>query len=537
MSKSGSGKLTFTDLLFVLLSIVLLSGMIGFEQQMDCRAVLLFEPFIMVYCLLRILFSVSYKWTSFLLLLVVACFCTYELCLGYVQLIRNLGKNIGQEVCLGSFTNSGPFGCFLALCSSLFIAVYTKVSNKAIRMTISVIVIMSLTLMLCTLSRASVLSFMVSMSFLVVKQDKAKSYVRRYWAVIALSVIILGTGAYLIKKRSADGRMLMTRICLRMISENGLTGVGLGNYAAAYGKAQADFFANYLGDGLDELDIDALPDNLASIADCPTFAFNEYLRLGIETGPVAMLLMIGLVILTIINLYRNDSWWCYPLICLSVFACFSYPLEVGGLALSMVVCLASNDSKHETGTSGILFFSFLFIVFGSFFYSHYSSVNKINMMCKPSFLEQLCGNRHKLYEVRDYSAIVDGLYDEQVLFTYGQNMNRIGKFEKSDSIMLLGTQISSDPMFWNVMGNNSLQLGRFREAEARYKQAFRMVPNRLYPLCLLAKLYYTEGDTVRFMEMADVVYEFNPKIESANTELLRTEIKELKENIISGFAR
>jgi len=55
-----------------------------------------------------------------------------------------------------------------------------------------------------------------------------------------------------------------------------------------------------------------------------------------------------------------------------------------------------------------------------------------------------------------------------------------------------------------------------------------MVPNRMYPLYLLAKLYYTEGDTVRFLNMADKIESFVPKVESVQTERLRSEIRELK---------
>ena len=62
-----------------------------------------------------------------------------------------------------------------------------------------------------------------------------------------------------------------------------------------------------------------------------------------------------------------------------------------------------------------------------------------------------------------------------------------------------------------------------------------MVPNRLYPLNLLAKLYHAEGDTIRFLEMSDMVESFIPKIESVNTERLRSEIRELKSNYISSF--
>ncbi|MCQ2110293.1 MAG: hypothetical protein MJY79_02210 [Bacteroidaceae bacterium] len=98
----------------------------------------------------------------------------------------------------------------------------------------------------------------------------------------------------------------------------------------------------------------------------------------------------------------------------------------------------------------------------------------------------------------------------------------------SDSVLELGTQISSSPMFWNVMGKNSIALGRYREAEERYKHAFYMVPNRLYPLTLLAKLYHAEGDTVRFLDMAEKVETFVPKIENANTKRLREEIRDIK---------
>ena len=78
------------------------------------------------------------------------------------------------------------------------------------------------------------------------------------------------------------------------------------------------------------------------------------------------------------------------------------------------------------------------------------------------------------------------------------------------------------------MGNNSLAQGKYREAEYRYKHAFQMVPNRLYPLYLLARLYHTEGDTARFLDMADRMESFVPKVESVQTERLRSEIRELK---------
>jgi tetratricopeptide (TPR) repeat protein len=146
----------------------------------------------------------------------------------------------------------------------------------------------------------------------------------------------------------------------------------------------------------------------------------------------------------------------------------------------------------------------------------------------------------RAYDAEDYihvSDLCDSYMqklgkDPNFLYMYGYSLRKINQIEKSDSVLSLGTNYSSNPMFWNVMGNNSLTQGRYREAEERYKHAFYMVPNRLYPLYLLAKLYYTEGDTVRFLQMAEMVEEFIPKVESVNTESLRTEIRELKSTLI-----
>lgn len=140
------------------------------------------------------------------------------------------------------------------------------------------------------------------------------------------------------------------------------------------------------------------------------------------------------------------------------------------------------------------------------------------------------------YMLSEYEYVTEGCDtlleykkdDKDFLFIYGRSLNITGDYRKSDSILELGTHVSSDPMFWNVMGNNSLEQEKYREAEERYRHAFYMVPNRLYPLYLLAQLYHTEGDTVRFTEMADRVESFRCKVESAQTEQLRDEIRELR---------
>ena len=527
MGQNHNNKLmsAIVDGLFVLLSMVLIFTGSAVPQHGNCHAFVMFEPFIMIYCLLRVLFSVNYKLTSGLLLIAIAVFCTYELYCGYYQLFQNFGRNRAQDIIVGSFSNSGPFGCFLSTCSSLFIAVRFRETSGFIRISSLILTALSLILMICTLSRASMIAFMSSMLFLAMKSETIILFVRRYRIHLLLIALLFGTGVYLIKKPSADGRILMDRIGLSIIKKNGFKGVGLGNYAGAYGRAQADFFAEYMDSFPD--DIDKIPLKQRMIADCPAFAFNEYIRIGVESGPVSSLLLVCLMICGVVSAYKCNSQWCYPLISISVFAFFSYPYEVGALTILMIICLASVGSRSKKCGWGIAFYCILFSLITCSCCLRYPSLNKTLSGNGANAVERLCGNRHRKFMVHDYNSLQDGLYDEKMLFLMGQSLYRSGNYTKSDSVLKLATEVSSDPMFWNVMGNNSLAQGRFREAESRYIRAFYMVPNRLYPLYLLAKLYHEEGDTVRFLEMAHIVETFIPKVESANTERLRDEIREL----------
>ena len=255
-----------------------------------------------------------------------------------------------------------------------------------------------------------------------------------------------------------------------------------------------------------------------------------------------MLLFIALIVTAIIISFRSDTIWCYGLTTLAVFAFFSFPFHLVPFQLLLTVLLSACVSdgqfsvcskRHREGRYATLTIMMLILVVLSV-----SVVLRVPQAKRDKEAVLLWKNTERWHMMESYNYVVeDGetlfplfYNDQRFLFAYGQSLNKMGQYEKSDSILKLGTEVSSDPMFWNVMGNNNLELGKFREAEECYKHAFYMVPNRLYPLCLLAKLYHAEGDTVRFIDMVDKVENFIPKVESANTERLRAEIRELMED-------
>jgi phosphopantetheine adenylyltransferase len=80
-------------------------------------------------------------------------------------------------------------------------------------------------------------------------------------------------------------------------------------------------------------------------------------------------------------------------------------------------------------------------------------------------------------------------------------------------------------MLYNVMGNNYKRMGEYVKAENNYIHASHIVPHRIYPFYLLAKLYVETGDTVKAKEMAHLVMTKEPKVQSTAVREMREEMR------------
>lgn len=506
---------------------------------------------IVEYLFIRLLYTVTPKIANYLIIYVVVGYCLTESISGFLQLLGIIRSNHSLFVCTGYFDNPGPFGGFLVVCISLFVAYYVKnaethTTNMISKILLWVVVLVSIVAVIiipATQSRSAILALGCSVLLLFVNtkriRTKIKKIMNKYGIYIVLSISIIGVVAYCFKKPSADGRLFIDKICIK--SDNGWNGVGIGYFGGAYGNAQADYFQKQIQEkGKDDLDWRSLSDHDRLTADCPDNAFNEYLFIDVVAGPLAMLLFVAVIVSAMAISFKRGSIWCYGLTSFAIFAMFSYPLHVWQFQVTLPILLAASISDGETNRFHKMAYNVALLSI-TFLISSIWIIREIPQIRQNRQAIAIWGIVETDYKLNEYEHVVndcDSLFpfmkhDKGFLFAYGQSLNRTGNYEKSDSILRMGTEMSSDPMFWNVMGNNSLAMGRYREAEYRYKHAFYMVPNRLYPLYLLAKLYYEEGDTVRFLDMAERVESFIPKVESANTERLRNEIRELKEDYIS----
>ena len=495
---------------------------------------------------------------SNILLILFLLLCLRELFLITSQLFGFSLSNNNRFLITGSFENPGPCGGFLSICISVSAAfcLYNWNSYKRDNTTrvvwwiVLIISLLAFLLLVPTQSRSALVSLSCSLLLLLISQETTNGIVKRilkrygFWIIIVC--VSIGIGAYAYKKPSADGRFFISKICIQSISSNGLKGTGHGTFGGSYGYTQANYFKKQIEErGKDDLDWGAINEHERLTADCPDNAFNEYLFIGVEYGLLAMFLYLGIVLTAIVISYLKGSIWCYGMVSFSIFAIFSYPLHVELLQivflLLLVSCIKSPSNKivdkRSNSFSKALELAILSIAYGLFLSVYFVKTPERNQY-KRAIAEW---EDTKYWYTSEYYDLFVNYSDSLLpflnsnidfLFAYGQSLNKIGLYEKSDSVLLLGTKVSSDPMFWNVMGNNSMNEGKYREAEQCYKQAFYTVPNRLCPLYLITKLYYVEGDTTRFLDMAERLESFKAKVESRNTERLRSEIRQLKSNCL-----
>lgn len=125
----------------------------------------------------------------------------------------------------------------------------------------------------------------------------------------------------------------------------------------------------------------------------------------------------------------------------------------------------------------------------------------------------------------DYATLSPYLDRElQFVFEYANVLGKTGDFVRSNDWLRKGFQLSSDPMLYNLAGNNYKALGEWQATERAYQRAFDAIPSRIYPLYLLTELYAESGQTGKMRQMAAQVLEFQEKIPSQA-------VREIKRNV------
>lgn len=528
----------------------------------------------LLYISLRVLFAntnLSHWWIVSILLL-----CgVYESIDGIIQMINGTSRH-HLYMLTGNFQNPGPFSAYLMLGSvvgvcavrerinldflptiklhikSIFGKVrmhigqkyqskYDKVLDKSISfidvMYIRHFIVISTALMLVVLpstwSRAAFVGLVFCTLFIYI--DKYKKYKYAVWGLLCIAAIAL----YFIKQGSADGRTMIWMASLSSWMHTPWIGVGIGGFRHACAEGMAELW-------------NSTPDlRVFQSAGVTDYAYNALLKVLVEQGMTGAVLCILSVLFAMTRLYIQSRPLFMGILSLLIFSMFSYPFELLPYCIIAVVIIAWSescsrkrlDNEDNTQYSHICK-SITRIATKDFvickrkaFVSMSILVTAAMSFCLAKEIRQridtdkdcnLFTGMHNAAFINDYYELLPYELDNpQFLFDFAKTLRENKRYRDSNAILRLGIQVSADPMFYVIMGNNYSDESFYDDAEKAYKKAFSIMPNRLYPLYQLMLMYRDNKEMQRAKTVAKQIIELEPKIQSPATDEMKQNAKSL----------
>lgn len=401
----------------------------------------------------------------------------------------------------GTFLNPGPCSAvlFMGACLGLYRYFY-PISSRHTPTHRAYSVLTIATLVLCTLllplgwSRAALLGGAVCL--LVVAWPRLTSRLRL--SVLA-AMLLAGLLLYLLKRGSADGRVLFYAISSHSVASHPLWGTGPGTFFHAYAQATASLYAQ-------------LPMALARHAGTLDYALCDGMRVAVEQGLVGLLLALSWVATVLWQLRRRSPALALVLLGLLVFSLFSYPFQLLPFQLLLVLLAAyaaggsgaaeASDacSRHAGGIS-------VYLVAGVF------AVTSAILVLPPIRARVRATEQSRLIVGRDsprmlpqYERLLPLMrHDAQFLFRYGQALAACGRYNDSNWVLAQGALVSNDAMLHVLRGHNYRHLHACTQAARAYRQAHAQCPARQYPLLCLMRLYRQAGQQARARQVAHML--------------------------------
>ena len=439
----------------------------------------------------------------------------------------------------GSFFNPGPYCGYLAAVLPVCLWAALKF-QKGMHYFAWICVGAILIVLPAGMSRSAWMAAVVACGWVYwterIGWEKAKAAYKRYKNAtipfIAIVAILAGcaiAGVYGMKRDSADGRLLMWKVTGKAIAGQPLAGTGLGGFPAAYAEAQGEYFATGTATGQEK-----------QVAGCPEYAFNEYLQIGLEQGIGGLIVFVlWLGSMGYYGIRNRQHGAVGGVLALAVFAVSSYPLQLPSFWMILVflgaICVTKDGTQARSSALPvssaypITIISLLSLASVCLFilqkgqYEVYKRWGRMQMVYNNKAYESVS---------EDYKDLHDKLkHKPEFLFEEAQCLSKTGRYAEAIRMLERAKRLSGDPMIRYMIAKNRQATGDYREAERELLHAIGILPERLYPYYLLAKLYaepaFYQAD--KFRAAAGAVLTKEPKVESSAIREMRTEIKKILE--------
>jgi len=487
----------------------------------------------------RVIFSNSLNLkSSFIFTLI--CVGTILAIWGLLQLYGYQKSNHVLFSITGPFYNPGPYSGYIAMIIPLCLD-RLFVSKGFLRYFYGFAFFLMLSIIPAGMSRSAWVAVIISCLWLLMVRlrwvKKIKQYAKKHpyaitlYSLLSLVTLLLVLFCFFqIKSASAHGRLFIWKNTITAISKQPIWGYGAGSFPSVYGHAQAAYFASGEYTELEEY-----------VAGSPEYAFNECLQIGIEGGIFLLSVFLVFVIWILrIGIYMKEYGTFAALLSLFVFSLSSYPFQILSFGVTGVflftICMSTHRTKYLSNKMALFITDFLLlIVLLVSFLGAYSLRNLKNLNEQWYYANILRSNNNLDAAVIGYNRLYDRLkHNSDFLISYAKCLT--SQKRESDAIIILkrALLVCNDPMLYNMLGLNYQSIGDFSETENSFKSAIHLLPGRIYPYYLLAKLYLEPDfiDKKKTNELASIVINKTPKVHSKAVDEMRLEMKALLDTLI-----
>jgi tetratricopeptide (TPR) repeat protein len=440
----------------------------------------------------------------------------------------------------GSFGNPSAYGGYLAVLSPLILALLLSYrrNRKAENLYYFLVVCFAFVLYLLVVSQsrgAWIAALLGCLLVLNARYDWRRKAVAvfhtplRKIVVVACASAILFAGSYILyqfKENSAFGRVLVWKVITRQHIDIGdkFFGKGVGYVEANYGKWQSAYFA---GNGGTETE--------RYVADYVTCSYNDFLEMSIEHGFLITALFICLICASFMQKRKSYSALFSgaqsSLAAVLVLMCVSYPLKVTAIHLYLVFCLAVIFTKGQArwrwnvhtqimqwGKYVLLLLVLPVTVAGMRNLHGYRLLRKGQSLVFSGQADRGI----ETYRQCEPFMNSNGIFH----FYFGSALAQKQLYKESAEELERSIEKSSNPNSFTLLGNVYKELGEFEKAGQSYLTAINMIPSKLYPKYLLAKLLIEREEYGEAAEWAQEILRSKEKVPTTAAGEIKKEMQE-----------
>lgn len=367
--------------------------------------------------------------------------------------------------------------------------------------------------------RAVYIAIIISISYYLFKKyrKRLQQEIRKpiLYSIVLLITISGAIGMYNFKKESSDGRLLLWKNSISLLSENLLVGVGPGVFAKAYSYKQAEYFKNKITSNYQKKRARILINPL-----------NEYLRITLEFGVIIGGILIFCFFYAISRISTgNYLEYKIGLYSIAIISLFNYSFFITTVLAQISIIFAVVDLKYKKlflDKSIIIIYRILGVTILStfLFYNTYTTL-KAN--------EIKNSDNNKVLKILEDNSEIFTLFNSYGFLHAKELFRRRYYIEALD---ICNKQLNSTANYETILlkGDILLALGKYKQSEEFYNLASNMLPGFLRPRVKLANLYIKRGDASKAVKIAEESLDIGVIVDNEKTKKIIKRLRYIKNN-------